>query len=68
MEVRLDFSMLGSAGKLVTQLGLTLCDPMDCSPPGSSVLGILQARVLEWVTNARKGSQLNFCQIEFTCL
>ena len=27
----------------------TLCDPMDHSPPGSSVLGILQARVLEWV-------------------
>ena len=26
-----------------------LCDPMDCSPPGSSVLGILQARILEWV-------------------
>ena len=25
------------------------CDPMDCSPPGSSVHGILQARVLEWV-------------------
>ena len=27
----------------------TLCDPVDCSPPGSSVHGILQARVLEWV-------------------
>ena len=27
---------------------LTLCDPMDCSPPGSSIHGILQARVLEW--------------------
>ena len=27
----------------------TLCDPMDCSPPGSSVQGILQARTLEWV-------------------
>ena len=33
---------------LVTQLCLTLCDPMDCSPPGSSVHGIFQARVLEW--------------------
>ena len=31
------------------QLCLTLCDPMDCSPPGSSVHGILQARTLEWV-------------------
>ena len=28
---------------------LTLCEPMDCSPPGSSVRGILQARILEWV-------------------
>ena len=27
----------------------TLCDPMDSSPPGSAVLGILQARTLEWV-------------------
>ena len=27
----------------------TLCDPIDCSPPGSSVCGILQARILEWV-------------------
>ena len=34
---------------LVTQLYLTLCNPMDCSPPGSSVHGILQARILEWV-------------------
>ena len=27
-----------------------LSDPMDCSPPGSSVRGILQARILEWVS------------------
>ena len=33
----------------VTQSCLTLCDPMDCSLPGSSVCEILQARVLEWV-------------------
>ena len=26
-----------------------LCDPMDCSPPGSSIHGIFQARILEWV-------------------
>ena len=31
-----------------SQLCTTLCDPMDCSLPGSSVHGILQARVLEW--------------------
>ena len=34
---------------LVAQSCLTLCDPMDCSPPGSSVNGISQARILEWV-------------------
>ena len=32
---------------LVTQLCLTFCDPVDCSLPGSSVHGILQARILE---------------------
>ena len=34
---------------LFVQLCPTLCDRMDCSLPGSSVLGILQARMLEWV-------------------
>ena len=34
---------------LVTKSCQSLCDPMDCSPPGSSVHGILQARILEWV-------------------
>ena len=34
----------------VPQSCLTLCDPMDCSLPGFSVHGILQARILEWVT------------------
>ena len=34
---------------LVTQLCPTLCDPMDCSPLGTSVHGILQTRILEWV-------------------
>ena len=32
----------------VSQSCLTLCNPMDCSPPGSTVHGILQARILEW--------------------
>ena len=34
---------------LVAQSCLTLCDRMDCSPPGSSVCGIFQTRILEWV-------------------
>ena len=33
----------------VAQLCQTLCNPMDCSLPGSSIQGIFQARVLEWV-------------------
>ena len=36
----------------VTQSCPTLCDPMDCSPPGSFTHGILQARALEWVAIA----------------
>ena len=33
---------------LVTQSCLTVCNPMDCSPPVPTVHGILQARILEW--------------------
>ena len=40
---------------LVTQSCPTLCDPMDCSPPGSSVHRILQARILEWVAMPSSG-------------
>ena len=36
----------------VAQLGPTVSNPMDCSPPGSSIRGIFQARVLEWVAIA----------------
>ena len=39
----------GMQGCSVTQSCLTRCNHMDCSPPGSSVHGILQARALEWV-------------------
>ena len=34
---------------LVAQTCPTLCDPTDCNPPGASVYGILQARILEWI-------------------
>ena len=34
---------------MCAQLCSTLCDPMDCSPPGSSVHGILLAKILQWV-------------------
>ena len=39
---------VGGGGSLVAQLCPTLCNPMDWSPPGSSVHGILQTRILEW--------------------
>ena len=42
---------------LVAQSCPTLFDPLDCSPPGSSVHGMLQARILEWVVMpSSKGS------------
>ena len=54
---------------LVTQLRLTLCDPMDCSPPGSSVCGILQARILEWVAiSSSKGSSLPRDRTQISCI
>ena len=44
----------------VPQSGPTLCDPIDCPPPGSSVHGIFQARILEWVAiYASKGNLPN---------
>ena len=47
----------------VVQLCLTLSDPMDCSLPGSSVHGIFQARVLEWVAIAFSGNSSRTIQI-----
>ena len=55
----LKFHIWGVLQCLVTQSCPTLCDPMDCSPPGSSVHGILQARILQWVAlpSSRGSSQ-----------
>ena len=39
----------GESESEVAQSCLTLCNPVDCSPPGSPIPGILQARTLEWV-------------------
>ena len=45
---------------LVAQSCLTLCNPMNCGLPGSSVHGILQARILEWeAISFPKGSSLH---------
>ena len=46
---RLDGPAAAGAGAKSVQSCLTLCDPIDGSPPGYPVPGILQARTLEWV-------------------
>ena len=49
-------------------LCLTLCNPMDCSPPGSPVYGILQARILEWIAiSFSKGSSRPRDQNQVSC-
>ena len=51
----------------VAQTCLTLCDPMDCSPPGSSTHGIFQARVLEWGAIAFQFSSVHFSSVAQLC-
>ena len=46
---------------LVTQLCPILCKPMDCSLPGSSALGILQVRILEWLVSSGSRDQTQCC-------
>ena len=54
---------------LTAQLCLTLCNSMDFSPPGSSVHGILQARILEWVAIPfSRGSSQPKDQTQVSCL
>ena len=53
----------------VAQSCLTLRDPMDCSPPGSSIHGIFQARVLEWGAIAfSRLNELRFIKYLEECL
>ena len=47
-DQELTVAQIAAAGAKSLQSCLTLSDPMDCSPPGSSVHGIFQVRVLEW--------------------
>ena len=50
----------------VTELCSTLCNPMDCSPQGSYVHGIFQARILEWVAIFR--SRLSSQPMDWSCI
>ena len=52
-------TLLNKSESEVAQSYLTLCDPMDCSLPGSSVHGIFQARVLEWIVISFSGDLLD---------
>ena len=54
---------------LVAQSCPTLCNPMDCSPPGSSVHGTLQARILEWLAiSSSRGSSQPGDRIQVSCI
>ena len=54
---------------LVAKSCPTLCDPVDCSPPSSSVHGIFQARILEWVTSSySRGSFWSKDQTHIFCV
>ena len=45
----LELEAVKSLSMKVAQSCLTLCDPVDYSPPGSSVHGIFEARIMEWI-------------------
>ena len=51
---------------LLTQWCLTRCKPMDCSPPGPSVHGIFQTRILEWVVISSSRGSRPYAGIEHT--
>ena len=52
MSTRKTIALTAAAAAKSRQSGPTLCDPIDGSPPGSPIPGILQARTLEWVAIA----------------
>ena len=68
---RLNINIIGISelSEVVAQSRPTLCNPMDCSPPGSSVHGILQARILEWVAvSFSRGSSQPRDRTQVSCI
>ena len=62
------WSVIAAAAAKSHQSCPTLCDPIDGSPPGSAVPGILQARMLEWVAiSFFSGLLLDTCSLELLC-
>ena len=68
-ELQEGCGLLSGAACWINQSCLTFCDPVDCSPPGSSVYGISPARILEWVVifssrgSSRPGAQTCISQV-----
>ena len=60
--VKSAMKLLTAAAAKSLQLCPTLCDPIDGSPPGSPVPGILQARTLEWVAISFSNKLLTDCR------
>ena len=56
-------NLAAAAAAKSLQLCPTLCDPIDGSPPGSSVPGILQARILEWVAVSSSNACCHFSRV-----
>ena len=60
--------MAAAAAKSL-QSCLTLCDPIDGNPPGSSIPGILQERILEWVAISFSNACMHACMLSrFSCV
>ena len=63
------FYIVEQVGKLHRFSCIWLCDPIDCSPPGSSVQGTLQTRILEWVVMpSSMGSSQPRDQTQVSCI
>ena len=62
------YMLKGAVLCLVAQSCPTLCDPMDCSPPASSAMGIFHARILEWVAMPSRGSSQPRDQTGVSCI
>ena len=63
------FKIIDISIAVLSWLSLALCNPMDCSPPGSSVHGILQARILEWVAiSSSRGSSQPRDRTQVSCI
>ena len=64
-----DYGVWGNGKVKVAQSCLTLCGPKDCYPPGSSVYGIFQAKILEWVAiSISRGSSWLNDQTSISCV